>query len=61
MSELIKHINKLNEQTRARGAVGSLTNNPEHWEEYDVYTAAQLLDYLEREHQHNLRKDERRQ
>ena len=50
----------MNEKTKARGAVGYLTNNPEHWAEYNVYTAAQLLDYLEREYQHNLKKDERR-
>ena len=57
---LVNYINKMNEKTKARGAIGTLTNNPEHWAEYNVYTAAQLLDYLEREHQHNLRKDERR-
>ena len=51
----------MNEKTKARGAVGSLTNNPEHWAGYGVYTAAQLLDYLEKEYQHNLEKDERRQ
>ena len=51
----------MNEKTKARGAVGSLTNNPEHWEGYGIYTAAQLHDYLEKEYQHNLEKDERRQ
>ena len=61
MSELIKHINKLNEQTRARGAVGFLTNDPDHWAGYGVYTIGDFQLYLEREHQHNLRKDERRQ
>ena len=58
---LVEYINKMNEKTKARGAVGSLTNNPEHWAGYGVYTAAQLLDYLEKEYQHNLEKDERRQ
>ena len=37
---LINYINKMNEKTKARGAVGYLTNNPEHWAEYNVYTAA---------------------
>ena len=61
MNKLVEHINKLNEETRARGAVGFLTNDPEHWAGYGVYTIAQFQDYLEREYQHNLRKDERRQ
>ena len=60
MSELIKHINKLNEETKARGAVGFLTNDLKHWASYGVYTIGQFQLYLEREHQHNLRKDERR-
>ena len=58
---LVEYINEMNEKTKARGAVGSLTNNPEHWAGYGIYTAAQLLDYLEKEYQHNLEKDERRQ
>ena len=58
---LVEYINKMNEKTKARGAVGYLTNDPDHWAGYNVYTAKQLLDYLEREHQHNLEKDERRQ
>ena len=59
--KLVDHINKLNEETKARGAVGFLTNDPEHWAGYGVYTIGQFQDYLEREFQHNLRKDERRQ
>ena len=59
-NELINHINKLNEETRARGAVGFLTNDPEHWAGYGVYTIAQFQDYLEREYQHNIQKEERR-
>ena len=58
---LVEYINKMNEKTKARGAVGYLTNDPDHLAGYNVYTAKQLLDYLEREHQHNLEKDERRQ
>ena len=58
---LVEYINKMNEKTKARGAVGFLTNDPDHWAGYGVYTAKQLLDYLEKEYQHNLEKDERRQ
>jgi len=57
---LVEYINEMNEKTKARGAVGSLTNDPEHWADYGVYTIAQLLDYLEREFQHNVEKEARR-
>ena len=60
MNKLVEHINKLNEETRARGAVGLLTNDPEHWAGYGVYTIAQFQDYLEKEYQHNMQKEERR-
>ena len=60
MNKLVEHINKLNEETRARGAVGFLTNDPEHWAGYGVYTIAQFQDYLEKEYQHNMQKEERR-
>ena len=60
-NDLVNHINILNQQTRDRGAVGFLTNDPDHWAGYGVYTIGQFQDYLEREYQHNLRKDERRQ
>ena len=60
MNKLVEHINKLNEKTRARGAVGFLTNDPDHWASYNVYTIGQFQDYLEREYQHNVKKDERR-
>ena len=59
-NELINHINKLNEETRARGAVGFLTNDPDHWAGYGVFKIGQFQDYLEREYQHNMRKEERR-
>jgi len=60
MNKLIEHINKLNEQTKARGAVGFLTNDPDHWAGYGVYTIGEFQLYLEREYEHNMRKDERR-
>ena len=59
-NELINHINKINEETRARGAVGFLTNDPDHWAGYGVFTIGQFQLYLEREYEHNMRKDERR-
>ena len=59
--KLVDHINKLNEQTKARGAVGMLTNNLNHWAGYGVYNISQFQDYLEKEFQHNKEKDERRQ
>ena len=59
-NELINHINKLNEETRARGAVGFLTNDPDHWAGYGVYTIGDFQLYLEREYEHNMRKEERR-
>ena len=60
MSNLVDYINNINAKTKARGAVGMLTNDPNHWAGYGVYTIEQLLDYLEREYQHNKEKDERR-
>ena len=59
--ELVAHIDSINYETKARGAVGLLTNDLEHWAGYGVYNISQFQDYLEREYQHNLRKDERRQ
>ena len=57
--KLVEHINKMNEETKARGAVGFLTNDPDHWAGYGVYTVEQFLDYIEREHKHNMEKEER--
>jgi len=59
-NKLVECINKMNAETKARGAVGFLTNDPEHWHGYGIYTVEQFLDYLEREHQHNMEKDSRR-
>jgi hypothetical protein len=64
MNELIKYINKLNEQTldileyplRSNPSkIGILTNDPDHWASYGVYTISQFKMYLEREHKHNIR------
>ena len=59
-TELINHINTLNQQTRDRGANGFLTNDPDHWAGYGVYTIGDFQLYLEREYEHNMRKEERR-
>ena len=53
--ELIAHINEINAETKARGEVGMLTNDPHHWAGNGVYTVGQLQDYLERECERNLR------
>ena len=58
--QLLDHINKLNEQTKARGAVGTLTTNLDHWAGYGVYNIGQFQLYLEREYEHNLAKEARR-
>ena len=58
MNELVNHINKINQQTRARGAVGFLTNDPDHWAGYGVYTIGQFQLYLEREHERNMYKSQ---
>ena len=58
--KLVEHINKLNEQSKARGAVGTLTTNLNHWAGYGVYNIGQFQLYLEREYEHNLAKEARR-
>tara|TARA_B100000809_G_scaffold222430_1_gene231392 strand:- start:719 stop:979 length:261 start_codon:yes stop_codon:yes gene_type:complete len=59
-NNLSEHINKLNEQSKARGAAGTLTNDMDHWASYGVYNIGQFQLYLEREFEHNMAKDERR-
>ena len=51
---LVEYINNMNAKTKARGAIGMLTNDPKHWAWYGVYTVEQFLDYLEKEFQHNM-------
>ena len=57
-NDLVNHINILNQQTRDRGAVGFLTNDPDHWAEYGVYTIGDFQLYLEREHERNMYKSQ---
>ena len=56
-NDLVNHINILNQQTRDRGAVGFLTNDPDHWASYGVYTIGDFQLYLEREHERNMYKN----
>ena len=56
-NELVNHINKLNQETIDSGAVGILTNDPDHWAEYGVYTVGDFQDYLEREYERNMYKN----
>tara|TARA_B000000460_G_scaffold233466_1_gene193189 strand:+ start:985 stop:1185 length:201 start_codon:yes stop_codon:yes gene_type:complete len=56
-NDLVNHINILNQQTRDRGAVGFLTNDPDHWAGYGVYTIGDFQLYLEREHERNMYKN----
>lgn len=50
---LMEYINGLNELAREKmksepsGWISQLTNNPDHWAEYGVYTPKQLDTYLE--------------
>jgi hypothetical protein len=57
-NDLVNHINKLNQQTIDRGAVGILTNDPSHWAGYGVYTIGDFQLYLEREHERNMYKSQ---
>ncbi len=57
---LINYVNDINANAKERGAIGTLTNDPEHWHGYGIYTPEQLGQYLDNEYKHNLEKDERR-
>ena len=52
---LMEYINGLNEVAREKMKadpnlwIGELTNDPDHWAEYGVYTPKQLGAYLDRE------------
>ena len=38
--------------------IGQLTNDPDHWAEYGVYTPKQLEAYLDKEAEREYRKEE---
>ncbi len=56
-NELVNHINKLNQANIDSGIVSILTNDPDHWAEYGVYTIGDFQTYLEREHERNMYKN----
>jgi len=64
-NELVIYINEMNAEAQKRMDadptlwVGKMTNDPDHWADYGVYTVDQFLDYLDQEYQHNLEKEER--
>ena len=53
--QLIEHINKINEDGQKRMDanpnlwVGKLTNDPDHWASYGVYTPEEFEKYLDNE------------
>jgi len=55
MSELIKHIQRLNEVARRKMAanpnlvIGLLTEDPDHWAGYGITTVEQFGEYLDSE------------
>jgi hypothetical protein len=62
---LMNYINQLNEAAQKDMDadpnlwIGKLSNDPDHWAEYGVYTPASLELYLDAECQNNLAKEER--
>ena len=60
---LVAYIHQLNAEAiqwmkAEEGRVASmLTDDPQHWADYGVYTAEQLGDYLDAAAEHNARKD----
>ena len=58
MNELVNHINKLNQDGKDRGGNVFLTNDPDHWAGYGVYTIGDFQLYLEREHERNMYKSQ---
>ncbi len=63
--ELIDYINKMNADAQKRMDadpdlwIGKLTNDPDHWAGYGVWSVNSLLNYLDAECKHNLEKEER--
>jgi len=62
---LIEHIDSINEKAQAemdanpKTFIGILTNDPNHWAEYGVYTPEQFEKYLLDEAEHQIRKAQR--
>ena len=61
--ELVKHIDKLNADAQEAMDndpglwIGKLTNNPDHWEDYGVYSPQTLEAYLDAEAEREIRKE----
>ena len=57
-NELVNHINKLNQANIDSGIVSILTNDPDHWAEYGVYSPRTLDAYLDAEASRQTYKEE---
>jgi len=61
---LINHINKVNADAQSRMDaipnlwIGKLTNDPDHWADYGVYTPEDFERYLDNEAKHCQEKEE---
>ena len=61
--ELVKHIDKLNADAQEAMDndpglwIGKLTNNPDHWEDYGVYSPQTLEAYLDAEAEREISKE----
>jgi len=63
--QLIEYINKINENAQSKMDenpnlwVGRLTNDPDHWADYGVYTPEDFERYLDNEAKHCQEKEAR--
>ena len=63
--QLIEYINKVNADAQSRMNenpnlwVGKLTNDPDHWADYGVYTPEDFEKYLDNEAKHGQEKEAR--
>ena len=63
--QLIEYINKINADAQSRMNenpniwIGKLTNDPDHWADYGVYTPEDFERYLDNEAKHCKEKEER--
>ena len=63
MNELIKHIQRLNEDSRRKMAanpnlvIGLFTEDHYHWKSYGITTVEQFGEYLDNEHERAIEKN----
>ena len=63
--QLIEYINKINADAQSRMNenpniwIGKLTNDPDHWADYGVYTPEDFERYLDNEAKHGQEKEAR--